>query len=239
VCEALACDAASEQAVSRSIAAKHTRVASERDVPVGATEPCKQNFLFDLGPSALRITALPRLKLRILSTPRLAQANIWARAAKREGDMRLTKVALAVFVGFWLGAFMMASAHAQAAPPVFEGESTRKEPKGVIGPKDEFTLTWSGAQRAGSCTIEPGATLAVRSDGTATWTAFVTSTDNDNAYGIGLFLIDVHNVTLFGFPKFYSQTLRVNNRLKWTRDIFFPSYMFQDIDHATRGAGSC
>jgi hypothetical protein len=148
------------------------------------------------------------------------------------------KVALAVFA-FGLGAFMMTGAHAQATP-VFEGDSTKREPKAVIQPKDvtQFTLTWSSGRQAGNCVLLGGATLTVRSDGTATYTATAFSSGDNDSYGIGLFLIDVHNVTLFGFPMVWSPTLR-RPSTTWTNDLFFPSYMFSDIDHATRGGDHC
>src|SRR5262249_45065907 len=88
------------------------------------------------------------------------------------------KVVLAVLAGFGLGAFMIAGAHAQAAPPQaappqaaphYEGDSSTREPKEPIAPLSEFTLTWSGGLHRGDCTIFPGSNLTVRSDGTATW----------------------------------------------------------------------
>ncbi len=115
------------------------------------------------------------------------------------------KAALAVFAGFGLGAFMIAGAYAQAVPPHYEGESNKKKPKGVIEPAaEEFTLTWSGGLHHGDCTLFPGATLIVRSDGTATWTAGAFSTSSDDAFGIGLALTDVHDVSLYEWPPFYS-----------------------------------
>jgi hypothetical protein len=162
------------------------------------------------------------------------------------------KVALAVFAVIGLGAFIMAGAHAQAtppvldgtgahpqaAPPVLDGDSTKREPKVVPKDVSQFTLTWSGGRTAGNCTLLPGATLTVRSDGTATWTAQALSSGDNDSYGIGIFLIDAHNVTLFGFPFIWSPTLARQPRT-WIADLFFPAYMFSDIDHATRGNDHC
>ncbi len=145
------------------------------------------------------------------------------------------KAALAVFAGFGLGAFMIAGAYAQAVPPHYEGESNKKKPKGVIEPAaEEFTLTWSGGLHHGDCTLFPGATLIVRSDGTATWTAGAFSTSSDDAFGIGLALTDVHDVSLYEWPPFYSQTLSTDagNPTAWTRNLFFPGYVFPNIHGA-------
>jgi hypothetical protein len=94
------------------------------------------------------------------------------------------KVALVVLAGFGLGAFMIAGAHAQAAPPHYEGDSSRREQKEPIAPLSEFTLTWSGSLHRGDCTIFPGSTLTVRSDGTATWRGSGFSTSSDDAFGL-------------------------------------------------------
>ena len=133
------------------------------------------------------------------------------------------KVALVVLAGFGLGAFMIAGAHAQAAPPHYEGDSSRREQKEPIAPLSEFTLTWSGGLHRGDCTIFPGSTLTVRSDGTATWRGSGFSTSSDDAFGLGIALDDVHDVNIYQWQPFYSPTLSTNagNPTVWARDLFF------------------
>jgi hypothetical protein len=144
------------------------------------------------------------------------------------------KVALVVLAGFGLGAFMIAGAHAQAAPPHYEGDSSRREQKEPIAPLSEFTLTWSGGLHRGDCTIFPGSTLTVRSDGTATWRGSGFSTSSDDAFGLGIALDDVHDVNIYQWQPFYSPTLSTNagNPTVWARDLFFPAYVFPHINHA-------
>jgi hypothetical protein len=155
------------------------------------------------------------------------------------------KLALAVFAGFGLGGFMIAHAHAQAAPeatsPQYYGESTTHEPKQQNAPLEQFTLTWSGGLHRGDCTIFPGSTLTVRSDGSATWRGSGFSTDDDDSFGLGIALDDVHNVVLHEFPHFFSPTLSTNagNPTVWTRELFYPAFMFPHIHHAHWSYNHC
>jgi hypothetical protein len=151
------------------------------------------------------------------------------------------KVALAVFAGVGLGPFMIASAHAQAAPPHYYGETTRREPKEPIAPFSEFTLTWSGGLHRADCTLFPGSTLTVRSDGTATWRGSGFSTSSNDSFGLGIALDDIHNVNIYQWQPFYSPTLSTNagNPTVWTRDLFFPAYVFPHISSAHWSFNHC
>ena len=160
------------------------------------------------------------------------------------------KVALAVFAGFGLGAFMIAGAHAQAAPPQaapqaatpqYYGETTTREQKAPLAPLEQFTLTWSGGLHRGDCTIFPGSNVTLRSDGTATWKGSGFSTSSNDSFGLGIALDDSHNVVLYEWQPFYSPTLSTNagNPTVWSRDLFYPAYIFQHIHHAHWSFNHC
>lgn len=99
---------------------------------------------------------------------------------------------------------------------------------------EEVVFVWNDANSAGSCTINGGATLTLRSDGTASWNAQVKSSSSDDAYCVTMSFFDRNNLNLFNWPRFCSQTL-TDSFQRWTNfDLAFPQAHFPFVTHISR-----
>lgn len=103
-------------------------------------------------------------------------------------------------------------------------------------PKDaaEASFVWKNANSAGDCTINGGAKLVLRADGTASWSAKVKSRGDDDAYCVRMHFHDRNTLLLFEWPRFCSQTLTSDFQTWTNNNLAFPQFQFPFITQILR-----
>jgi hypothetical protein len=158
----------------------------------------------------------------------------------------LLRVKLAMLAAIGIGVATLATVHAQApaqAPTGGQPPTGAKAPPGsdnssINAPKpvaraEEFTLTFSGAVSEGDCVEQAGATITLRSDGTAVWRSEVSSPHNDDAFCHNLRLLDQNGTVLHSWGRFCSFTLSSTPQV-WAANLAFPAYVWPHVVRAQR-----
>lgn len=157
--------------------------------------------------------------------------------------MRCLAYGLAVIAGLslWIaapnaGLAQDSSAQKDLAPEqrilpldTFAGRADFMPPNGSA---PEKKAGWTRGE-AGACEIHQ-AEMTIRRDGTASFTALVSSLDTDDSYCVILDFFDRNQLQLFHFPRICSFTLNGSLR-RWTRnDLAIPEHLYPFIMFATR-----
>ena len=125
----------------------------------------------------------------------------------------------AVAAGLVLNIVMVGSLHAQSTQQTKIRDSSvlseSVEPK--AGAAESKTFTWPQTATAGSCRINNGATMTIRSDGTASWKAQVESNGGSDSWCATMTFYDRNGLVLEEWPRFCSQTL-VDAFRDWIRN---------------------
>ncbi|MER7504565.1 DUF6294 family protein [Nonomuraea pusilla] len=107
---------------------------------------------------------------------------------------------------------------------------------------DQVTFTWRGYLTAGSCTIEPGATWTLYSDGTARLDATVSSLDDDDAWLMWAHLLDERKAVIDDIRVYRSSSTKFVKNLpsharsyRWIARGQFDPAIFDLVKHMSLG----
>jgi hypothetical protein len=127
----------------------------------------------------------------------------------------------------------------KTSPPVSAVNDSRQEADSTHGVQS-FTLTWDGELHSGDCSMN-GMSLTLRSDGTATFFAFVSTDDDDDQWVFfgGISLLDEHGAELWRSPKLIGPNMPETGATSWFQDFAYPALWFDPTQSARINNAHC